>query len=36
MVPKERNTPILFEGNRLEETVTAILEGFTVPKYRRL
>ena len=36
MAPEERNAPILFEGNRLGETVTAILEGFTVPKYRRL
>ncbi len=36
MPPETRNAPITFEGNRLEDTVTAILEGFTVPKYRRL
>lgn len=33
---KERNSPIFFEENRLDETVPAVLEGITVPKYRRL
>jgi len=36
MSPEERNAPILFERNRLEETVPAVLEGFIVPKYQRL
>ena len=35
-LPKERNAPILFEENRLDETVTAVLENIPVPKYRRL
>jgi len=35
-LPKERNSPILFEENRLDETVPAVLEGITVPKYQRL
>ena len=34
--PKERNAPILFEENRLDETVPVVLEGITVPKYQRL
>ena len=34
--PKERNAPILFEENRLDETVPIVLEGITVPKYQRL
>jgi hypothetical protein len=34
--PKERNAPILFEENRLDETAAAVLEGITVPKYQRL
>jgi len=34
--PQERNASILFEQNRLDETVPAILEGITVPKYQRL
>lgn len=34
--PKERNAPILFEKNLLDDTVSAILEGITVPKYQRL
>jgi len=34
--PEERNLPILFEGNRLDETVPVVLEGIDVPKYRRL
>jgi hypothetical protein len=36
MSPKERNAPILFEKIRLDETVGAVLEGITVPKYKRL
>ncbi len=36
MPPKERNVPILFEKHRLDETVPAMLEGITVPKYQRL
>jgi hypothetical protein len=35
MPPKERNAPILFEKNRLNETVLAVLEDITVPKYQR-
>lgn len=34
--PKERNLPVLFEKNRLAETVLAVLEGVPVPKYQRL
>jgi hypothetical protein len=34
--PIERNTPILFAENRLDETVSAVLEGIPVPKYQRL
>lgn len=34
--PKDRNTPILFEENLLDETVSAILDGIAVPKYQRL
>ena len=33
---KERNLPILFEKHCLNETVPAILEGITVPKYQKL
>ena len=36
MSPKERNAPILVEENRLDETVPAVLEGITIPKYQRL
>jgi hypothetical protein len=36
MLPKQRNVPILFEKNQLEETVPAVLEGITVPRYQRL
>lgn len=36
MPPKARNAPISFEDNQLDETVAAILEGVSVPKYRRL
>lgn len=36
MSPDERNAPVLFEENRLAETVPAVLEGVSVPKFRRL
>jgi hypothetical protein len=36
MPPHERNVPILFGQNRLDETVPAILEGISVPKFQRL
>jgi hypothetical protein len=36
MPPKERNAPVLFEENQLDETVPAVLEGITAPKYQRL
>jgi hypothetical protein len=36
MSPKERNAPILVEENRLDETVPAVLEGISIPKYQRL
>jgi len=36
MSPNERNAPVLFEENRLDETVPAVLEGITVPQYQRL
>ena len=36
MPPQERNAPILFEENRLDETVPIVLEDITVPKYQRL
>lgn len=32
---EERNFPIMFQENRLDETVSAILEGVTTPKYQR-
>lgn len=34
--PAERNVPIMIGQNQLDETVSAILEGIAVPKYRRL
>jgi hypothetical protein len=34
--PIERIAPVLFEENRLDETVTAILDGIAVPKYQKL
>jgi hypothetical protein len=33
---EERNAPIVFENNRLDETVPVVLDGITVPKYQRL
>jgi len=32
---EERDFPIMFQENRLDETVSAILEGITTPKYQR-
>ena len=32
---EERDFPIMFQENRLDETVSAILEGVTTPKYQR-
>jgi len=34
MVPAERNIPIVFEENRLDSTVAAILEEIAVPRYQ--
>jgi len=34
--PKERNAPVLFEKNLLDETVPVVLDDITVPKYQRL
>jgi hypothetical protein len=36
VAPKARNTPISFQNHQLDETVAAVLDGVTVPKYRRL
>ncbi len=36
MPPQSRNSPISFEGHRLDETVAAVLDDIPVPKYRRL
>jgi hypothetical protein len=33
---QERNAPISFENNRLDETVLAVFENIIVPKYQRL
>jgi len=33
--PKERNSPVLFEKNRLDETVPAVLDEIPIPKYAR-
>lgn len=35
MSPHERNAPILFGKNWLDETVTTILDGIIAPKYQR-
>jgi hypothetical protein len=32
---EERDFPVVFQENHLDETVSAILEGVTTPKYRR-
>lgn len=34
--PTDRGAPFLFENNRLEETVPALLDGLIVPKYKRV
>ena len=34
--PEARNLPVLFETHCLDETVPAMLEGISVPKYERL
>jgi hypothetical protein len=34
--PDERKTPFLFRKHRLDETVPAVLEGISMPKYQRL
>ena len=36
MPPDARNTRIWFGSHQLDETVAAVLEGVTVPKYQRL
>jgi hypothetical protein len=36
MSPEERNVPILFKKNRLDDTIAAVLDDITVPKYQRL
>jgi hypothetical protein len=36
MPSAERNTPLIFEKTRLDETIPMVLEGISVPKYRRL
>jgi hypothetical protein len=36
MSPEDRNAPILLENNRLDETVPALFEGISVPKYQKL
>jgi len=33
---QERNAPILFEKNRLDETVPVVFENIIIPKYHRL
>jgi hypothetical protein len=33
---KERNSPIFIEKNRVDETVSAVLDGITAQKYQRL
>jgi hypothetical protein len=34
--PEKRNLPVIFENNRLDETVSLVLEGISVPKYQRI
>lgn len=36
MLPTERNVPIVFEENRLDSTVAAILDEISVPRYQRV
>jgi hypothetical protein len=35
-LPEARNKPISFQDHILDETVAAVLEDVTVPKYQRL
>jgi hypothetical protein len=34
ITPRERNAPVSFGQHRLDETVAAVLEGVSVPRYR--
>ena len=34
--PEERNEPVLFEDNLLDETVSLVLDEITAPKYQRI
>lgn len=34
--PEARNAPVFFQNHQLDETVAAVLDGVTVPKYQRL
>jgi hypothetical protein len=34
MLPATRNFPVMFESNRLDSTVAAILEEIAVPRYQ--
>ena len=36
MSPEERTNPIRFDHHRPDETVPVILDGISMPKYRRL
>lgn len=36
MLPAERNAPIVFEENKLDSSVAAILEEITVPRYQNV
>ena len=36
ILPEARNKPISFQDHKLDETVAAVLEDVTVPKYQRL
>jgi hypothetical protein len=33
--PEVRNTPIWFRGHQIDETVAAVLDGISVPRYQR-
>jgi len=34
--PEKRNAPVFFDNNRLDETVSLVLDDIRVPKYQRL
>jgi hypothetical protein len=36
MSPAARNAPIMFEGNQLDTTVSAVLDDIAVPRYQRV